>query len=189
LVTANRAVESSVAEQASNRFAPMSHDPDRRSLFLSCVTSEFGSYRELLTGDLKRPTLEVKVQEDFVVSGGTTLEKLDDYIRACDGVIHLIGDATGAVAEVAAVERLLQRYSDLAQRLKPLAPALAGGATDFSYTQWEAYLAIYHDRPIFIYRKPGRSPSAARCRSSRLTSFSTARGCSATETPWPRPAR
>ncbi|MFI5460612.1 MAG: hypothetical protein ACHRXM_34795 [Isosphaerales bacterium] len=135
----------------------MSSLPHRR-LFLSCATSEFGSYRELLTGDLKRPTLEVKVQEDFGVAGGTTLEKLDEYIRACDGVIHLIGDATGSIPEAPAVERLLERYPDLADRLKPLAPALAGGAPGISYTQWEAYLAIYHDRPIYIYRPAPDAP-------------------------------
>jgi hypothetical protein len=135
----------------------MSIAPHRR-LFLSCVTSEFGSYRELLTGDLKRPTLEVKVQEDFVVSGGTTLEKLDDYIRACDGVIHLIGDATGAIPEGPAIERLLKRHPDFADRLKPLASILASGAPSVSYTQWEAYLAIYHERPIYIYRPAPGAP-------------------------------
>ena len=50
----------------------------------------------VLAGDLKRPTLDVAVQEDFGVGGGLTLEKLDDYIKACDGVVHLIGKATGA---------------------------------------------------------------------------------------------
>jgi len=53
-----------------------------KKLFLSAVSSEFESYRRLLASDLKRPTLDVKVQEDFGVSGGLTIEKLDDYIRA-----------------------------------------------------------------------------------------------------------
>jgi len=46
-----------------------------KKLFLSAVSSEFESYRRLLADDLKRPTLDVAVQEDFVVSGGSTLEK------------------------------------------------------------------------------------------------------------------
>lgn len=37
--------------------------------FLSAVSSEFEGCRKLLTGDLKRPTLEVAVQEDFGVGG------------------------------------------------------------------------------------------------------------------------
>jgi tetratricopeptide (TPR) repeat protein len=123
-----------------------------KKLFLSSVSSEFLAYRKLLTQDLKRPTLDIAVQEDFGVTGASTLEKLDDYIRACDGIIHLIGKATGAVAEEHAVAALLTRYPDFADRLPPLAPLLAEPQPGFSYTQWEAYLAIYHQRKLFVYR-------------------------------------
>ncbi len=123
-----------------------------KKLFLSAVSSEFESYRRLLAGDLKRPTLDVAVQEDFVVTGGSTLRKLDDYICACDGVVHLIGKATGAVPEAVALRDLLARYPDFATRLPSLAPALVEPDPGFSYTQWEAYLALYHQRPVFIYR-------------------------------------
>ena len=60
-----------------------------------------------MTGNKKRPNLDVAVQEDFGVTGRTTLEKLDTYIRHCDAVIHLIGKATGAVPEEPAVAALL----------------------------------------------------------------------------------
>jgi tetratricopeptide (TPR) repeat protein len=123
-----------------------------KKLFLSAVSGEFKACRQLLTGDLKRPLLDVAVQEDFIVSGGSTLEKLDDYIRACDGVIHLVGKATGHAAEEAAVAALLRKYPDFATRLPPLAPALSKPQPGFSYTQWEAYLALYHRRPLFVYR-------------------------------------
>ena len=53
----------------------------RIQLFLSCVTAEFKSYREVLRHALTRPNVEVKVQEDFIVSGETTLQLLDDYIQ------------------------------------------------------------------------------------------------------------
>ncbi|MDP9193007.1 MAG: NACHT domain-containing protein [Acidobacteriota bacterium] len=123
-----------------------------KKLFLSAVSSEFESYRELLTRYLKRPTLDVFVQEDFLVSGGSTLQKLDDYIKACHGVVHLIGKATGAIPEPVAVRDLLVRYPDFAERLPSLSDRLQQDDPRFSYTQWEAYLAIYHKRPIFIYR-------------------------------------
>lgn len=123
-----------------------------KKLFLSAVSSEFKSYRELLTRDLKRPTLDVVGQEDFLVSGGSTIQKLDDYIKACDGVVHLIGKATGAIPEPVAVKDLLARYPDFAERLPSLSDRLQQADPRFSYTQWEAYLAIYHKRPIFIYR-------------------------------------
>src|SRR5262249_41066082 len=41
-----------------------------------------------------------------------------------------------------------QRYPDLAQRLPPLASVLAFGA--LSYTQWEAWLALYHRKMLII---------------------------------------
>ena len=46
-------------------------------LFLSTVSAEFLSYRERLRHLLTRPDVEVKVQEDFIVTGDETLEKLD----------------------------------------------------------------------------------------------------------------
>jgi hypothetical protein len=125
---------------------------DNKKLFLSAVSREFLAYRNLLTGDLKRPTLDVAVQEDFLVTGGSTLTKVDDYIRACDGIIHLIGMATGNAPEEAAVAALIEKYPDFANKLPPLAPALSKPQPGFSYTQWEAYLAMYHDRPLFVYR-------------------------------------
>ena len=82
------------------------------------------------------------MQEDFIVSGGSTLQKLDDYIRARDGAAHLIGKATGAAPEVITVRGLLARYPDFARRLPSLATALTQPDPAFSYTQWEARLDI-----------------------------------------------
>ncbi|MBC8115693.1 MAG: tetratricopeptide repeat protein, partial [Candidatus Saccharimonas sp.] len=121
-------------------------------LFLSAVSSEFVSYRNLLADDLKRPNLDVAVQEDFGVLGRTTLEKVDTYLRHCDAVIHLIGKATGAVPEERAVAALLALYPDFGTRLPPLAEKLRLPQPGFSYTQWEAYLAIYHGRDLYVYR-------------------------------------
>lgn len=122
-----------------------------KKLFLSAVSSEFESYRALLAGDLKRPTLDVAVQEDFGVLDDTTLGKLDTYIRACHGVVHLIGKATGERPKSIAVDALKKSYPDLAEKLPALADLLALPDPGFSYTQWEAYLALYHQRPIFFY--------------------------------------
>lgn len=123
-----------------------------KKLFLSAVSSEFISCRNLLANDLKRPGLDVAVQEDFVVTGGSTLEKLDTYIRHCDAVIHLIGKAAGSVPEEPACAVLLKKYPDLGVRLLVLAAHLVKSQPGFSYTQWEAYLALYHGRPLFVYR-------------------------------------
>jgi hypothetical protein len=118
-------------------------------LFLSTVSAEFRSYRERLRHGLTRPNVEVKVQEDFIVSGNETLEMLDDYIKDCDGVIHLVGDMTGSPAEAPSLTAIKERYPDLATRL-PLAEFLQAGGPKIPYTQWEAWLALLHGKRLFI---------------------------------------
>ena len=95
----------------------------RVQLFLSTVSAEFRSYRDRLRHLLTRPDVEVKVQEDFIVSGDETLEMLDTYIQRCDGVIHLVGD-------------IAARYPELGSRL-PLAEYLGLDGHSRSYTQCE----------------------------------------------------
>jgi tetratricopeptide (TPR) repeat protein len=119
-------------------------------IFLSTVSAEFRSYRDALRHDLERPNVTVKVQEDFVATGTETLDKLDDYIRQCDAVIHLTGDMTGSLAQTPSLALIQARYPDLAERLPPLRPCLKHGAAPLSYTQWEAWLALYHNKRLII---------------------------------------
>jgi hypothetical protein len=118
-------------------------------LFLSTVSAEFRSYRERLRHGLTRPNVEVKVQEDFIGSGNETLEMLDDYIKGCDGVIHLVGDMTGSPAEAPSLTAIKERYPELATRL-PLAEFLQAAGPKLPYTQWEAWLALLHGKRLFI---------------------------------------
>lgn len=127
-------------------------------LFLSCVTREFRAYRELLTSDLRRAGIDVRVQESFSVGGGTLLDALDDYIRECDAVVHLIGHGTGAIPKVHAVRTLLDRYPDMPSKLPVLTDALSQPDPRISYTQWEAWLAIYHARKTHIYVASDAAP-------------------------------
>jgi hypothetical protein len=123
----------------------------RVQLFLSTVSAEFRSYRDLLRDRLTRPDVEVKVQvqEDFIVTGNETLEMLDTYIKGCDGVIHLVGDMVGATAKSPSVMAIKERYSDLATRL-PLGEFLKADGPSLPYTQWEAWLALLHNKKLFI---------------------------------------
>ncbi|HNG36576.1 MAG TPA: tetratricopeptide repeat protein [Nitrosomonas sp.] len=114
------------------------------------MSAEFRSYRDALRHDLTRPNVTVKVQEDFIVTGTETLDMLDDYIRQCDAVIHLVGDMTGALAQAPSLAWIQSRYPDLAQRLPPLSPCLQPGVPALSYTQWEAWLALYHRKRLII---------------------------------------
>jgi tetratricopeptide (TPR) repeat protein len=121
-------------------------------LFLSCVSSEFKSYRLKLANQLEAlrgHSFEVKVQEDFKQEGFTLLELLADYIRGCDLVIHLAGDACGACPTPDHVQTFLSRLGDT-----PSVPL-----PDLSYTQWEYELARRFGRRTLIYLP---SPDAPR---------------------------
>jgi hypothetical protein len=119
-------------------------------LFLSAVSDEFRSYRDSVRSLLARPNVVVHVQEDFIPTGTETVDKLDSVIKQCSAVIHLAGDMTGSWAEESTLQALRKRYRDLADQLPPLKRSLSSGAPPLSYTQWEAYLAVYHGKPLVI---------------------------------------
>ena len=100
--------------------------------------------------DLDRPNVTVKVQEDFVAWGTDTLQKLDEYIRQCDAVIHLVGERTGAMAGPSAPSTILGRYPDFIESLAPISDTFTSDGKSLSYAQWEAYLAVYHGKPLII---------------------------------------
>jgi tetratricopeptide (TPR) repeat protein len=128
------------------------------NVFLSAVTAEFRSYRDLLRSQLQRPNVTVHVQEDFIPTGTETLDKLDRYIGDCDAVIHLCGDMTGAWATEAVLQNLKSRYADLVQRLPALKASIETGQPPLSYTQWEAYLAVYHRKALLIATPESGTP-------------------------------
>jgi tetratricopeptide (TPR) repeat protein len=130
-------------------------------IFLSTVSAEFRSYRDALRHDLARPNVSVAVQEDFIVTGTETLDMLDDYIRQCDAVIHLVGDMTGAQAQAPSLAVIRNRYPDMGEKLPPLVPYLQPGAPALSYTQWEAWLALYHGKPLIIAAPEESAPRDA----------------------------
>lgn len=132
-------------------------------IFLSTVSGEFRSYRYALRPDLDCPNVTLKVQEDFIATGTETLDKLDDYIRGCDVVIHLVGDMTGAMAQPSSLVAIRQRYPDLAGRLPTLGHLLDLEAPALSYTQWEARLALYHAKLLIIAVPQHGAPRDARC--------------------------
>ena len=123
-------------------------------IFLSTVSDEFRAYRDALRTDLTRHNVEVKVQEDFKDLGGDTLDKLDVYIAHCDAVVHLVGDMTGSAPGELELRALHKKYPDLTDKLPPLGEALQNGIS-VSYTQWEAWLALYHDKRLFIAEARG----------------------------------
>jgi hypothetical protein len=126
-------------------------------IFLSTVSDEFRDYRDQLRRDLTRHNVEVKVQEDFKDYGGVTLDKLDLYIQSCDAVVHLVGDMTGADAALASTASIISKYPDIADKLPALREPLDKGL-GISYTQWEAWLALYHAKALLIARADVSAP-------------------------------
>jgi hypothetical protein len=126
-------------------------------IFLSTVSDEFRHYRDQLRSDLTRHNVEVAVQEDFKDSGSVTLDKLDLYISTCDAVIHLVGDMTGADAKPASTAAILTKYPDIVEKLPPLREPLDKGL-GISYTQWEAWLALYHGKSLLIAKAEDAAP-------------------------------
>jgi hypothetical protein len=127
------------------------------SVFISTVSDEFRAYRDQLVHDLTRQNVAVKVQEDFKDLGGDTLDKLDAYIADCDAVVHLVGDMCGASADERQQQALIAKYSDLQSKLPPLGEALKSGAS-ISYTQWEAWLALYHGKALLVAKAKTAAP-------------------------------
>ena len=94
---------------------------------------------------------EVKVQEDFRQEGNLlTVAKLDDYIRRCEAVIHIIGAKPGWLAETNEVAEYLQAEPNFLANYPALRAAL-GDFSGISYTQWEAFLALHHGKKLFVY--------------------------------------
>ncbi|MCA9117150.1 MAG: hypothetical protein KDA79_18895, partial [Planctomycetaceae bacterium] len=123
-------------------------------LFLSAASAEFGDLREQMADDAQTKHSEVKHQGNFASSGTKLLEKLDDYIRTCDAVIHLIGCRSGSVANPVGVQAMLTRYPDLPGRLPWLREELERSEHRLTYTQWEAYLALYHRILCLVFCTP-----------------------------------
>jgi hypothetical protein len=105
-------------------------------VFLSAVTSEFGSAR---AADLRSRDTLVQVQSDFRQEAGsdTTLKKLHDYIRDCSAVVCVIGARSGACPPLVATA--------------PFREMLPPGISEASYTQWEFFFARHYERRLSIY--------------------------------------
>jgi Domain of unknown function (DUF4062) len=125
------------------------------AILISCVTDEFKDHRTILDTYLRRAKLETVIQEHFGQEAVDTLEKLDNRIKECDAVVHLIGEKSGSVAAPQQVRRLLARFNKegrpfLGQQSEALRSAL-GNFADLTYTEWEAFLALHHKKPLYVY--------------------------------------
>ena len=118
-------------------------------IFISCVSGEFGAYRVELAKYFRRADCDVRVQEDFAQVPEDTIQKLDAYIRNCDAVVHILGKGCGAFADDAAVAAYLSEEPEFLEAMKQVGDFKK---LKLSYTQWEAFLAAYHGKSLFVYQ-------------------------------------
>jgi tetratricopeptide (TPR) repeat protein len=117
------------------------------------VPAEFQSCRDALRDGLACPDLGLTVQEDIGTDAAGTLDlldQLDEHIRRCALVVHLVGDLTGDTAGLFSGALLHVRYPDFGQRFPVLQPFLAVDGPSLPYAQWEAWLALYHGKRLLV---------------------------------------
>ena len=129
---------------------------DKR-IFISCVTDEFGDFRKDLRSHLTAAGCDVRTMEDFPQDDVDILEKLDRFIRDCDAVIHIMGTRKGGVAEKDTKDRYLEAVPDFLTHKPELRHELRD-FSNLSFTQWEALMAIHHQRRIRVYHHPDVDP-------------------------------
>lgn len=128
-------------------------------IFVSCVSDDFEKqyacypgFRSALSAYLRRADCHVKVQEDFRQEGSiNTVQKLADYIRGCQAVLHLLATSPGAVSDQRDREAFLNKEPEFLKNYPDLRRQL-GDCSDLTYTQWEACLALHYGVNLFVYR-------------------------------------
>jgi tetratricopeptide (TPR) repeat protein len=118
-------------------------------LFLSIVSSEFRSYRQIMRTAMQQLNLSVNTTEPFIASGMPLIELMNNYLTSCDAVVHLVGEHTGGLVSLPALAWLRQQYPNLAQEF-PVLRSLLSGEDPSSYVQWEAYLSLIHSKTLFV---------------------------------------
>lgn len=108
--------------------------------FVSAVTSECGTIRNLVAAELRKQGLSVSVQSDFEhrPASVSVLRKLHDYIAHCAEIHCIIGGRGGGFPP-----------PDVAAEFPGVLP---DGMAEASYTQWEYFFAMkYAPAQTWLY--------------------------------------
>ena len=122
--------------------------------FVSAVNSEFSEHRDQLAADLRSVEFGVEEQDTFSNSSGSLLEQIARRISGCEAAIHLLGNLAGNPAKLDEVKALLEREPEFLSGKPEIKAELVesiGGGGRPTYTQWEAYLALHFDLPLFVF--------------------------------------
>lgn len=124
-----------------------------RSVFLSVVNTEFEEVRKLRKHWLECAGYKVYDQPTFPHTATATINKLSELVRKSDLVIQLIGKASGSLPSDVCRELFFSAENNATNFLcdLPNLRTALGDCSDLSYTQWEAFLALHHRRPLIVY--------------------------------------
>ncbi|MEL6896323.1 MAG: NACHT domain-containing protein, partial [Planctomycetota bacterium] len=100
--------------------------------------------------------MHVRHQDDFCNSGKTTLLMLADEVQKSDFVVHVIGDQPGWAPPIDQVRAFLDKYPGFAEQFPQIVAvaenaAHADDAEPITATQWEAWLALFFAKEIYLY--------------------------------------
>ncbi len=122
-----------------------------KTVFLSCVSCEFGALRQRLANFGQRTKkCHIRHQDDFVNRGVKTLQMLDEEVQQSDFVVHLVGAQAGWCVPKDQAELFLQNHPEFSV----LFPGLVEQALEgqLPATQWEAWLGLYHDKRLLAFQ-------------------------------------
>ncbi len=124
-----------------------------KSIFLSVVNSEYHKLRDLRKFGLERAGYKVVLQPTFPQTATDTISKLSGLIKATDCVVHIVGSQLGSVPNARCQEEFFQSFPDSVPFLgmESLLRQKMKDTSRVTYTQWEAYLAIHHRKPLLVY--------------------------------------
>ena len=130
-------------------------------IFLSTVSDDFENAEGLFPGLRSRLRFYISraqgqkavVQEEFPQVKAATIQKLDDILCPCSTVIHLVGGKPGALPSPEEVTSYLADHPDFLHN-QPNLRATLGDFSGISYTQWEAFMALHHEKALFVYASP-----------------------------------
>ena len=109
-------------------------------VYLSAVSDEFKSYGDGLTHALTHRGFLVKRREDFV-DNAKLLETIEEYIRKCEVVICLMGDAFGPEPDP---DKALA-FADISK-------------SRHSFIQWEYLFGIHIGKTVFVFSPAPNAP-------------------------------
>jgi tetratricopeptide (TPR) repeat protein len=113
--------------------------------------------RDELAWVVRHTRLSVRHQREMAHRGVPTLQKLEEEVLASEAVFHVLGEQSGANAPAEQVENFLGRHGAFADRFPEI--AADGRKGQITYTQWEAWFALFFRRRLCVYQFRPAAPA------------------------------